>query len=119
MNSSSSYSYDGKNNTFKVTMSWVTKDDNIDHAEFSDEYYLEYSMEEDMFFDIYEPDRDMSDIKNKTYTIKPGEEVAINVDIDSYYDDIPSGYYHCVKILEVFYKDGTSKQEVVSFSFSC
>ena len=117
MNSSNSYSNMSGTNVFTVKMSWKTKNENIDHAEFSDEYYLEWAFEDYMPYELCEPVNDMSALKNNKYSIKPGEDVTINFDVDSYFDGLSSGFYKFVKVLDVYYKDGTVKQEVVAFEF--
>ena len=117
MNSSCSYSGSPGKNVFKVKMEWATKDDNIDHAEFSDEYYIEWT-NDDMFpYDLYVPSDDMSALRSKTYTIKPGEDVEIIFDYDTYFEDIPQGFFKFIKVFDVYYKDGTTRQEVAAFSY--
>ena len=48
MNASSHYNNLNGLDNFSVTMDWKTEDENIDYAEFSDYYYLEYSFELDL-----------------------------------------------------------------------
>lgn len=117
MNSSNSYEYKNNASTFKVKMEWRSKDENIDHAEFSDEYFLEWTNDEMFPYELYESDIDMSSLKNNTHTIKPGEDVEVVFDFDTYYDGIPTGFFKFVKVFDVYYKDGTSRKEVAAFSF--
>lgn len=115
MNSSTSYSYSKGVDEFVVTMNWKTEDQNIDYAQFTDEYYLEWSFEDGQPSELCEPLKDMSALKDKTYTIKPGEKIEIKFDIDTYFDELGQGYYRFVKVLKVVNKDGSSKQVVASF----
>lgn len=117
MNSSSSYSNKNGVNNFNVTMKWKTEDESIDYADFTDEYYLEWSSEEFGPFELCEPINDMSGLKNNKHLIRPGENADITFDVDSYFDGLPMGYYRFVKVLDVVKKDGSSEQMVVSFEF--
>lgn len=117
MNTSSSYSYSNGKNSFNASLNWVSKDENIDYATLTDEFYLEYAFEELSPYELIESNKDMSSLKDKTYTISPGEKLELSFDVDAYYDELYEGYYRIVKILNVYYKDKTSRQEVVSFSY--
>ena len=117
MNSSCSYSYKKGVNVFSVKMQWRTKDETVDHAEFTDEYYLEWSTEANAFYRLCEPDKDMSALRAVTYSIKPGEDVTFSPDVDSYFDGLPKGYYRIIKVLDVIRKDGSSEKMVANFDF--
>ena len=117
MNSSCKYSYSKGVNNFSVTMKWRTSDENIDYAKLTDEYYLEYSYDDLGLYELCKPVNDMSALKNKEYTIKPGEDLDITFDVDSYFNGLPIGYYRFVKILDVVNKDGSSQQMIVHFDF--
>ena len=117
MNSSNSYEYKKGVNNFTVKMQWRTKDENIESAQYTDEYYLEWSADEHAFYSLCEPVKDMSALKNNVHTIKPGEDNEIKLDVDSYFDGLPKGYYRFVKVFDVKFKDGSTKQMLASFEF--
>lgn len=117
MNSNFSYSYKKGVNNFEITMKWKTEDENIESAEFSDFYYLEWAMDSASPFSLCEPVNDMIKLKNNKHTIKPGEDVTVNPDVDSYFDGLPRGIYRFVYVYDVSYKDGTKDQRVNYFEF--
>lgn len=117
MNNSCSYSYSKGVNKFTINMKWKTEDENVDYAEYTDEYFLEWSMEDMGIYELCKPVNDMSALKNNKHSIKPGEDNEIKPDVDSYFDGLPMGYYRFVKVFNVHYKDGTTEQRVACFDF--
>lgn len=110
-----SYSRSAFGNKFgnvNVTFNW--KDQQGYEATCTDAFYLEYTTSED---DVgYFPlvvQNDSDQLSNETYTVKPYEKLKINVDIDSYYDYDPNGYYRLVKIFDVKYYNGKTDQRKV------
>ena len=116
MNSKFSYKYGNGKHVFDVTMKWRTEDENIVSAQYTDEFFLEWSQVEGTVYTLCEPIDDMSGLRKNTYTIKPGEDVEVNFDVDSYFNGLPRGYYRFVKVLDVKYKDGSVEQMIASFS---
>lgn len=117
MNSSSSYQQKKGVNYFSTTMKWRTENENIESADYSDEFFLEWASEEIGPYELCEPVNDMSSLKNNVHTIKPGEDNTIEYDVDAYFDGLPRGYYRFVKVFDVKYKDGTTEKMVASFGF--
>lgn len=117
MDSSGSYSDLRGANEFSVKMQWKTKDETIDHAELTDEYYLEWSADEHGIYALCEPDNDMSALRDVSYTIKPGDILKLELDVDSYFDGLPRGYYRFVKVMNVVRTDGASERQIVHFDF--
>ena len=117
MNSNSSYEHKKGVDHFSTTMKWRTENENIESAEYSDEFFLEWSFEENGIYELCEPVNDMSALQNNVHTIKPGEDNTIEYDVDAYFDGLPRGYYRFVKVFDVKYKDGTTEKMVASFGF--
>lgn len=117
MNSNFSYSYKKGVYNFKITMKWKTEDENYVSAEFSDFYYLEWAMDNVSPYSLVEPVNDMIKLKNNKYIIKPGEDVTVYPDVDSYFDGLPKGIYRFVYVYDVTFQDGSKDQRVNYFEF--
>lgn len=117
MNSSNSYEHKKGVDYFSTTMKWKTENENIESAQYTDEFFLEWALEESFPYELCESVNDMSALKNNVHTIKPGEENTIEYDVDAYFDGLPKGYYRFVKVFDVKYKDGTTEKMVASFTF--
>ena len=98
------------------TLNWKTEE--AVTAAFTDEYYLEWSMMQGGPYEIVEPNTTTEMTKAGKYELKPNEKLKFKVDIDSYFEDLPRGYYRIVKIFEVKQADGTKEKRVGAFEFS-
>lgn len=118
--SSGSAHYERKDgiDTFSATMKWAPNDENVDYAEYTDEYYLEWTSDELTFpYEVIEPNTDMSVLRNNKYTVYPGDNIEVSFDFDTYFDGIPQGYIKFIKVFDVYYKDGTQEQMVTATAF--
>ncbi len=99
-----------------LTLNWKT--DEAVTAAFTDEYYLEWSMMQGGPYEIVDPNTTTEMTKAGKYELKPNEKLKFNVDIDSYFEGLPRGYYRIVKIFEVKQTDGTKEKRVAAFDFN-
>lgn len=117
MNSSSTYEHKKGEDHFSATMKWRTENENVDFAQYSDEFFLEWAPEETRLFVLCEPVNDMSALRNNLHNMKPDEDNTIECDISAYFNGLATGCYRVVKVLDVNYKDGTTEKMVASFEF--
>ncbi len=117
MNSSSTYEHKNGEDHFSATMKWRTENENIDFAQYSDEFFLEWAPEETRLFVLCEPINDMSALRNNLHNIKPGEDNTTECDISAYFDGLAAGCYRVVKVFDVNYKDKATEKMVASFEF--